>query len=246
MEELIFFAVIIFFSIVESIVRSRRAKRGEVEGQGEGEGGGDVPLPDSDRMERYEPRSRTPDVEHLPTYDADPSYDDLATSGGRGGRRDQPTPMRGDGRVEERGRPSSEMLSADLLEELAEMASRRSREGEGGRRRPRPVRVPRQSPPLPEPVREGPPVTRLPVKATEIGEHAVHRSHAEYGTDPSSRRRSEQDVMYAPKDQLDADAAAVRRQLLSHSTSSLRQAIILQEVLGPPVAMRESDDTRKM
>ena len=241
MEELIFFAVIIFFSIVESIVRSRRARRGEVEGEGE------VTLPDSDRMERYEPRSRTPDVEHLPTYDADPSYDDLATSGGRGGRRDQPTPMRGDGRVEERGRPSSEMLSADLLEELAEMASRRSREGEGGRRRrPRPLRVPRQSPPLPEPVQEGPPVTRLPVKATEIGEHTVHRSHAEYGTDPSSRRRSEQDVMFAPTDQLDADAAAVRRQLLSHSTSSLRQAIILQEVLGPPVAMRESDDTRKM
>ncbi|MDG2281980.1 MAG: hypothetical protein P8L45_02615, partial [Longimicrobiales bacterium] len=69
--------------------------------------------------------------------------------------------------------------------------------------------------------------------------HLVHKSHAEYGTDPSERSRSEQDGLDPLARTLSADAKAIRRQLRNHGKSALRQAIILQEVLGPPKAMRE-------
>jgi hypothetical protein len=69
--------------------------------------------------------------------------------------------------------------------------------------------------------------------------HRVHRAHAEFGTDPSERTRSEQDGLDPLARTLSADAKAVRGQLLSDSASALRQAIILQEVLGPPKAMQE-------
>ena len=67
----------------------------------------------------------------------------------------------------------------------------------------------------------------------------VHLTHASYGTDPSERPPSEQDGMDPLAETLSRDAAAVRSQLLSDNASALRQAIILREVLAPPVAMRE-------
>ena len=73
MEELIFFAVIIFFSILESIARSRKAKKG---------GGADGPLPDPVEWEVQLPdlepgRTSRQGGSDLETYDDDPSYDDI-------------------------------------------------------------------------------------------------------------------------------------------------------------------------
>jgi hypothetical protein len=103
MEEFIFFAVIIFFSIIESIARSRKQKRA-------GE------LPEGDRPEMPVPAEwdrELPDFE-FPTYDADPSYDDeLAAGASSSGGATRPRP----------DRPSSEeMLPGELLEELARLA----------------------------------------------------------------------------------------------------------------------------
>ena len=75
--------------------------------------------------------------------------------------------------------------------------------------------------------------------ARPVASHRVHLAHAEYGTDPSERSRSEQDGLDPLARTLSADAKAIRGQLLSNSASALRRAIILQEVLGPPKAMRE-------
>ena len=75
--------------------------------------------------------------------------------------------------------------------------------------------------------------------ARPVASHRVHRAHAEYGTDPPERSRSEQDGLDPLARTLSADAKAIRGQLLSNSASALRRAIILQEVLGPPKAMRE-------
>ena len=61
MEELIFFAVIIFFSIVESIARSRKAKRG---------GGSEGSLPELPDPSEWVPE---PPVLEVPSYDADDS-----------------------------------------------------------------------------------------------------------------------------------------------------------------------------
>ena len=69
--------------------------------------------------------------------------------------------------------------------------------------------------------------------------HVVHASHYGYGTDPSERTPSKEDGLDPLAETLSADVSAIRRQLSSMNVHSLRQAIILQEVLGPPVTMRD-------
>ncbi|MCH1571407.1 MAG: hypothetical protein L7S64_08690 [Longimicrobiales bacterium] len=252
MEELIFFAVIIFFSIIESIARSRKQKKG----------GGTIeesPTADQDPAEwefEWAPESpaELPTYDQDPSYDEQPSYDDRAT---RSGTVPPPAP-----RGVEAGKPSSRtLLSGGLLEELAGMAERlegerermeqaatrsgqksweeetraeeqRDWEEQQERRqeRDRVRRVGRES-------RSTRSTHRGPARPRPT--HLVHSSHAEYGTDPSERSRSEQDGLDPLARTLSADAIAIRRQLTSNSASALRQAVILQEVLGPPKAMRE-------
>ena len=74
-------------------------------------------------------------------------------------------------------------------------------------------------------------------RAPTHGQHQVHRAHRGYGTDPSTRAPSEQDGLDPLAEVLSQDAATIRRQLMSHRAHALRQAVILQEVLGPPVAL---------
>lgn len=281
MEELIFFAVIIFFSILESIARSRKAKEGGEVEEGSSSGA-EVRLPD-----RGAPAPDASDGD-LPTYDEDPSYDEMARRereererkrreaarrreravegyhaperGDRGGERPSPS------ETAEPRRPSSEtMLPGDLLEQLEALArGRQTRQPQRGRtptpepgERPPTVDAPTRSPPLPTPIEErevgsgrrssGPvgstaPVgSRTPIGATPI-EHRVHRSHAGYGTDPSSRARSEQDGLDPLAERMDADAVEVRRQLLGGGRPALRAAMVLKEVLGPPLALRDERD----
>jgi hypothetical protein len=239
MEELIFFGVIILFSILESIARSRKAKQ-----SGEGEDADPRPdrsrLPDLSGRAEWEPERRLPQLPDLPTYDEDPSYDDGVGAGAsRAPRRDAPSPMRSGGSAAET------MLPAELLEELAELAGRVEARRGGART----VRTPKTSPSLPEWRDErGQGRSRLPVRVPtrspamsgeQRPDHAVHRSHRGYGTDPSERARSEQDGLDPLAVSISEDVAAVRRQLGSHSPSSLRRALILQEVLGPPAALRD-------
>lgn len=202
MEELIFFAVIIFFSIVESIARTRKAKRG-----------GGTPtedVPGSSRTTEFEFEPPEPD---LPTYDAEPSYDDRVPS-------------------------SQTMLPGELLEELAGLAGRLEKS------EARTLDLPNQSPPLPErtststtvSVRPRSTVSKRP--SASDGQHRVHLAHVGYGTDPSTRARSEQDGLDPLAEYLSSDAKAIRKQLRSHEKHALRQAVVLQEVLGPPASLK--------
>jgi hypothetical protein len=68
--------------------------------------------------------------------------------------------------------------------------------------------------------------------------HVVHQAHVGFGTDPSERARSAQDGLDPLARRLSADAYAVHKQLRTGGRHALRQAVILQEVLGPPVATR--------
>lgn len=237
MEELLFFAVIIFFSIIESIARSRKAKR-----QQSGEGMPDLPLPPE-----VEPDWRDEHVgpmrDNLPTYDEEPSYDDAVSAGARGGAT---RPSAGSGTISgssrttssSRGgvaesRPSSEtMLPGGLFEELAELA------GQLEQAKARPIKLPKQSPPIPRAPRPAP-VELYRGEARKVEKHRVHRAHAGYGTDPSERARSEQDGLDPLATFLSEDARAVREQLASSDPSQLRRAFILHEVFGPPVSLRE-------
>lgn len=299
MEELIFFAVIIFFTILESIARSRKEKQGGgIEDEAPTRTGQWDEPPESERGEG----ARRHGGDRLPTYDQDPSYDDLATE--PKGRKDrtlgkytrpygaQGAPARPS---EKERRPSSEtMLPGDLLEQLESLARGRQAEGRGkpsgagtdeARRR---AEVRRQKEEVDrrreeERVRQDEVLDRqeglqqrgrrdLPVEAsrkplpslerTEVGsgdiwsgavgstapvgsrasigsrEHEIHGSHGDYGTDPSSRRPSAEGRIDPLAEPLDAQGVAVRRQLLRAGRSGLREAMVLKEVLGDPVALR--------
>jgi hypothetical protein len=221
MEELIFFAVIIFFSILESISRSRRAKQKREQGGLEG-------LED----EQFEWAQTPPWETDLPrTYDEDPSYDETAVAADEYVATE---PV--DSEPEQKG-PRSVV---DILAELGGITT------EETRKESTTISIPRQSPSLPEP--------RPPVVIAERDEastvrrpermasrtHPVHLTHADYGTDPSERAAAVVPGLDTSPKALTAEVAAVHAQLRG-TRSSLRQAIILQEVLGPPLALRDGE-----
>ena len=239
MDQLIFFAIIIVLSILESIARSRKAKR-----QRSGE------VPDPPEPERFEwaqrpsgeqrpPWAQKPPTEkepwageEIPSYDDEPSYDEVAGA--------EATSIES----EPRPRESAELPSAeDIWAEIAGLSTERRAEPET--RRP----VPEYAPQRPAPEERRPAPVARPSESTQVAvprrslpnrieEHAIHLAHAGYGTDPSERGISEQDVRYARVERLGDDAAAARDMLLGGG-ATLRQAMILQEVLGPPAAMRD-------
>lgn len=221
MEQLIFLAVIIVFSILDSVARSRKKRQ---------------------RAPSGEPRtSRAPEewsrADELPSYDEDPSYDEtyeLETT------KPEPTPLprytqpygsegkAGSGRASPGS--SEGMIPADIWEEIAGLA--RDRTPARAPEPPRPAPVPEVESSEDEPVRVRAHRVRTPPS------QRLHRTHLGYGTDPSTRPRSAQDGLDPLRATIGKDARSVRRQLTSRSRSALRRAIILQEVLGPPAATR--------
>jgi hypothetical protein len=264
MDQLIFIALIVFFSIIESIARSRKKRQG----------GGTLPeIPEEvarDRelqweMEQSQRRQRTrpaPPTSEVPSYDDDSSFD-ARTAGQVEGRSFEPEATFDESAAAEsernkRAASSEAMIPAELWEEIAGLARGAKVELPTPRPRPRPRlpqtqlpqerRVPQPKRPAPKPARvrsrPAPPSARdgisRPSPAMEgTAGHAVHLSHADYGSDPSQRARSAQDGLDPLARTLGADAASVRQQLRGRSAHALRQALILQEVLGPPVASRD-------
>jgi len=209
MEELIFFALIGFASIIESVFRRRKARSG---------GGPVKEAPTRDR--RFEREQGRP--EESPTYDSVPSYDEWVTA-----------------TVPEASakKPALDTLGSDLLEVLLggetwqdekDLAKRKLKARNDEIRRLR-MKVEESS-------RAG---ASAGESVSPPSVHQIHRTHAEFGTDPSERAPSEQDGLDPLARSLSAEAKAVRRQLRSDSASALRQAIVLQEVLGPPQSIRE-------
>lgn len=248
MEELIFFALIIFFSIIESIARSRKQKQG----------GGLPELPPEWEQPPAEPRPRPrprPQATEVPSYDADPSFDAEPSLESRGSYDDAKSR---ESLEQGRSRSSESMIPSEVWDEIAGLAREPARQEPSytpppPKPRPAPTPHPKRpaTPPRPKPV----PTSRAPVqrrapppkRATILTQaepaqegaatHAVHQSHAGFGTDPSARARSAQDGLDPLAGVMSQDAAAVRVQLLAQG-HPLRQAIILHEVLGPPVSDR--------
>jgi len=216
MEELIFFAVIIGFSILESIARKRRAKGAAV---------AEPPAPEEWEGEDDRVGTRG----EVSTYDA-PSYDSLVQAEPR------PSPDTVTSGTVPDG-PTGAEVAADIWAEIAGLAGTKV----PGETRTR--AIPRQSPPLPAETEPSLPTRRErtpgPPRVAREPVHRVHLSHAGYGTDPSERAPSEQDGLDPLAETLGKDPSAIRAQLRSDAAHQLRQAIILQEVMGPPAAIRE-------
>ena len=121
-----------------------------------------------------------------------------------------------------RERKATEILPADLWEEIT-----------GAMRLPEP-----------EPVEETPLPEREPVRTSRKRQpdpsvHPIHSTHPEYGTDPSERTASIQHGLGSLTDTLELRASVTRDQLGLGDREALRKAVILHEVLGPPLALRE-------
>ena len=121
-----------------------------------------------------------------------------------------------------RERKATEILPADLWEEIT-----------GAMRLPEP-----------EPVEETPLPEREPVRTSRKRQpdpsvHQIHSTHPEYGTDPSERTASIQHGLGSLTDSLELRASVARDQLGLGDRKALRKAVILHEVLGPPLALRE-------
>lgn len=220
MEELIFFGVLILFSILDAVAKKKRRQQME---QDEDDGAEEV----SGRwegMSTYEP-PETVEAGRDATLSpyAGPSVDE-----GHGG---------GDG-------GSEDLVPRDIWEEIGALAR-----GE----RP-PVQEPRSQEPWSSPSPSEPetppsrvpstsPIRRSQVGRREVGSrggaggHPIHRSHADYGTDPSERAP----VVAAPSGGPSREVREVRRALIEGGRSAARRAVILHEVLGPPLAYREGD-----
>jgi len=203
MEQLIFVAIIVIFSILDSVARTKKKRQG----------GGPLPPPEEWEPAEWEPEEeRAEEVKPLPEYT-------------------QPY-----GSAEESKRPapkgSEGMIPQDLWEEIAGLARGRI---------PQQPPAPKPAPPRPAPPRSAPPrpaprTEAIPARPVET--HSVHRAHEGFGTDPSSRARSREDGLDPLAFKLGVDADSARHQLLSRDRHALRQAVILQEILGPPAALR--------
>lgn len=240
MEELIFFAVIILFSILESVARSRKKKAGggtpQIPGEWEPEADEDEEAWRSDSGS--EPARRDMRGSEVPTYDAERSRSEEAGAAEISTERTLPGYTRPYGTTagtERSGTSGSEgMIPADIWEEIAGLAER----PEARKRKTPPPTGPERQPARPRVESKRPPLRPARTQAPAARTHRVHLAHADYGTDPSSRPRSEQDGLDPLARGLSADAAAVRRQLRDGGRHALRRAVILQEVLGPPASMR--------
>lgn len=216
MNELIFFAVIILFTIIEAIAKARKKRAGGGE-----EAGAEV----SDR-ERLARRSDPREREDEPSETMIPAdvWEEIAGLG-RGRREVEPEPE------------PSELAPAPppTPSPKPEPAPPPVPYGTAGRRAPAPYEGPRGGSPGPKRrTPSTPSPTRIPVPAET---HRMHRLHSELGTDPSERTPSAQD--WRPEVRDDRNAKRVRALLRgSEGTDALKQAVILREVLGPPVSMR--------
>lgn len=119
--------------------------------------------------------------------------------------------------------PSSgqDIIPKGVWEEIAALASGN------------PLPVPAPTPPAPVVLAE-----RSPVRGPERPEHRAHMAHAKYGTPVSSRLKPMDTPEMHQVKALSDEVRSVRR-LLRGGGSSLRQAVILQEILGAPVSLRD-------
>jgi hypothetical protein len=233
MDGLVFLVVIVVFSLLEGVLRKQKAAQqarlsGQAPDDGQYEPAQDGQLEDG----RY---GLVQDEQFEATYDGEPAYDD-----------DRPSYNEADDIQEyssqytetppSKPAPSETLIPKDVWEELAALVA-------GAQ----PQASDLEQPAPPAPRAETTAVARTETTAvtqratrglTTSQEHIVHGAHVGYGTDPSQRAPSEQDGLDPLAEHLGVDAGAVRQLFASRDSHALRQAIILQEVLGLPSAFR--------
>jgi len=247
MEELIFFGVLIALSLLDMLAKKARQSQ-ETEA---GEGPDDATVREMEReLEREWAREERQRAERERELErersgAEASRDRAADASGRGAQ----SPWES----------SESMVPSDIWEEIGALARGERPEPEpspsapaspsswdAGMEEVKAAEAERALPPG-SPIGSSEVGSRLPgrywkrneVGQEAIGEHPIHRSHAGYGTDPSERARP---VPAEEPDRSAEEARRVRRTLRQGDPAELRRAFMLQEVLGPPVALRDPEE----
>ena len=127
-----------------------------------------------------------------------------------------------------RERKATEILPADLWAEITGLPTEKTPVEE------EPPVASRETTSAPLPQRE--PVRTSRKRQPEPSVHPIHSTHPEYGTDPSARTPA---IQHGLTDTLGLRASVARDQLGLGDREALRRAVILHEVLGPPLALRE-------
>jgi hypothetical protein len=217
---LTFIGIVALFSVLEAIARKGKARQGGEE---------EIPLPE--RPEAPLPRQRPPQpTGSFPrSYDEDPSFDETAERDETRLRLDQTTPVPLPAKGPRRSSGGSEdLIPAAVWDEIQRMARgeapQKSQEAPTAQRRSA-----RSLGHAPARGAEAPP----PMEGS--ADHPIHRAHAAFGTSPTARAAPR--AVGAPK-HAPSPGAAVRK-LLTPGGGSLRQAVILQEILGPPPGLRD-------
>lgn len=249
MEQLIFVGLIVVFSILDALARKQRARQ-----QGQGPLPGDWP-DEAERAEGWSAEERAPPVGTVPpsydedaSYDEEPSYDDGVLSEGGRVARPAPPDRRGGARRADERRGSEGLIPSEIWEEIQALARGevpRKPEPEPApepqsARVPPPVRVERRHAPAESaggesPSAEAPGRRRRVEPVPYRAPHPVHTAHERYGTPVSARLTPPAQVERGARTAAAADAVAALR----GGREALRRAVILQEVLGPPVSLRE-------
>lgn len=267
MEQLIFVGIILLFSVLEAVARKGRARQGggeEIPLPPEPRPRRPPPRP-SPRPSQ--PTGTVPhSYDEDPSFDETVRGDETRMRPEPAAERAAPLegakPLQPPAEDPGRSRAGSEgLIPAEVWDEIQRMARG---EGPGERQPPvesRPAGWPKPASSRPRPSKKARPseragaptaqrrsakgLGRAPAAALDAApetegtaDHAVHLAHAGYGTSPAARggTRPAATPAGAP-----GPAEAIRRLLTRQpgSLSSLRQAVVLQEVLGPPPGLRD-------
>jgi hypothetical protein len=218
MDQFIFIIVIVVFAILDGIAKKKKA-----EAQRE-QSGTLTPEEQDWQME--------PATQGLPSHDADHSFDDWAEDDE--GIPGAPPPhyvQPYDSAEDTAPSPSTaaeELIPKDVWKEIAALA------------RGEPLPVPATPVPAPVPAPE-PVEDRRTHRGPARAEHEVHRSHERFGTPVSERLRPLDTPEMHETRGASREVRSVRA-LLSGGGSSLKKAIILQEILGPPRSMADDQE----
>src|SRR5688572_11887653 len=126
MEQLIFFAVIIFFSIIESIARSRKQRQGGQLPPAPGEAPPEWEAEWKPEQPRQRPMRPPPGRSDVPSYDDDASFDARTSEEGRTSEAGRSFDETASSEEERRKRAASSesMIPADIWEEIAGLAAK--------------------------------------------------------------------------------------------------------------------------
>ena len=229
MEQFIFIGVIVLFSILDGIAKKKKREAQQAQ---QAQQASYEPTPEEADWQ-WEPAG-----EDLQSYDAAPSVGDYVEDDD--GIPGEPLPRYTQPYGSQPQQPASPaggaqgLIPKDIWEEIAALAA--------GRPPPQPAPAPQppQAYVVPAPV-EAPRPTRGPDRP----EHRAHLAHAKYGTAVSSRLQPMDRPEMHQEAGLSREIRSVRR-LLAGGSGDLRKAVILQEVLGAPVTLRDDPGTGRI